>query len=146
MVYFDTSALVKRYAPSEANANVVRELCESGRRHTLFVSSLAGPEIASALRRKEREGHLSAADVRQAWQIFQMHASQDYTLLAVSTLLIHSAEQLILHHQLRAFGAIHLATAVAVQALSPETTLRFVTADKAQARAGEALGLQVEQL
>jgi predicted nucleic acid-binding protein len=145
MVYFDTSALVKRYAPSEANANVVRELCESGR-HTLFVSSLTGPEVASALRRKEREGHLSAADVRQAWQIFQMHASQDYTLLAVSTLLIHSAEQLILHHPLRAFDAIHLVTAAAVQALSPETTLRFITADKAQARAGEALGLQVEQL
>ncbi len=141
-LYLDTSALVKRYDPLEPNASRIIELCnEPG--HALYTSGLTGPEVASALRRKARQGKLSAEGVTRAWAAFQAHASGEYRLLAVNDEILRDAERLILHHTLRAFDAVHIASARAVQAVLPLATLTFMTADASQAQAAHAVGLHV---
>jgi predicted nucleic acid-binding protein len=146
-LYLDTSALVKRYDPYEVNAASVTELCDPAAANSLYTSGLTGPEVASALRRKEREGHLSADGVQRAWRAFQAHASTEYTLLAVIPDILREAERLILTRKLRAFDAVHLACALAVQTLLPEdTALEFATADRDQATAAESVGLKVRRV
>jgi uncharacterized protein len=147
LVYLDTSALVKRYDLREPNAETIVTLCDPRAGNTLFTSSLTGPEVASALRRKEREGRMSAPDVQRVWAVFQAHASLEYTLLAVSTPVLQEAERLILSHKLRAFDAVHLASALAVRALLPESiALQFVTADNDQAAVAKGVGLRVRRV
>lgn len=144
-LYLDTSALVKRYDPLEPNASRVIELCDQPS-HALYTSSLTGPEVASALRRKEREKKLGAEGVTRAWSAFQAHTSGEYRLLAVSNEILRDAEWLVLHHTLRAYDAVHIASARAVQAVLRQATLAFVTADAAQAQAARAVGLDVTHI
>ncbi len=146
-LYFDTSALVKRYDPSEPGAAVVIALCERRAEHNLYTSELAGPETASVLRRKEREGRLNADEVKRAWAAYQGHARSQYILLAVHSDLVRHGERLILNHQLRAFDALHLASALAVHAILGEAErIEFVTADREQAEAASQVGLGVRFL
>lgn len=141
-LYLDTSALVKRYDPLESNAARIIELCDEPS-HTLYTSSLTGTEVASALRRKEREKTLSAEGVMRAWAAFQAHASGEYRLLTVNDEILRDAEWLVLHHTLRAYDAVHLASARAVHAVLTGATFTFVTADAAQAQAARTVGLDV---
>lgn len=141
-LYLDTSALVKRYDPLEPNASRIIELCDQPSR-ALYTSSLTGPEVASALRRKEREKKIDAEGVTRAWSAFQAHAGGEYRLLAVSDEILRDAEWLVLHHTLRAYDAVHIASARAVRAILFRAAFTFVTADAAQAQAARAVGLEI---
>lgn len=144
-LYLDTSALVKRYDPLEPSASRVIELCDQPN-CALYTSSLTGPEVASALRRKEREKKLGPEGITRAWSAFQAHASGEYRLLAVSDKVLRDAEWLLLHYQLRAHDAVHIASARAVQAVLLRATFTFVTADAAQAQVARVVGLDVTQV
>jgi uncharacterized protein len=60
-MYFDTSALVKRYV-SEVGSHWVRVTLAQSSQNVVYASALAQPEILSALQRKVRESQLAQVD------------------------------------------------------------------------------------
>lgn len=65
-----------------------------------------------------------------------------YTVLEINHGLLSLAESLVVKGPLRALDAIHVATALTATSLTHES-LQFWTADRRQAAAAEAEGLEV---
>ena len=61
-VYLDTSALIKRYIAEERTERAI-ELTEDPGRAQIIILDITPLEARSALRRRQREGDISEADV-----------------------------------------------------------------------------------
>ena len=141
-IFFDTSALVRRYDRSEPGGAQVRRVCSPSAGHTLLVARLASLEVASALNRKVRLGQLTREDVARLWRVFRGHWRSQYRQLAVAEPVLVQAEQLLFHHPLRTIDALQLACAMAASTIL-STGVQFWTADQHQARAASAEALAV---
>ena len=137
-VYFDTSALLKRYLPernSDAFEAYFREV-ESAQ-----ISRLTLVELRSALARKRREGRFKMA--KEAEVLNEISTDiQDGLLTVIAASDSHFIAAFHLMGQLaklplRSLDALHLATA---QALETDT---LATADDVMRRSARALGLTV---
>lgn len=136
MTYLDTSALVKRFV-WEAGSSEVQSLVRGG--EPVASATIAYAELYSGLTRRHREGVLSRFQYRLACGRFE----RDWMALVKVELgaeILSSARRLIQHHSLRAFDAIHLASALALRAAADEP-VTFVAADHRllRAAAGERL-------
>jgi len=142
-LYFDTSALIKRYDPNEAGAAQVITLLSSP--PIVLTSTLTAVEVVSAFRIKERNQVLTAAEVRLALAAFEAHAAVEYGLVAPQPYTYLEAKRLLQTYKLRAYDAMHLATALTiVQAAGIKPgQLQFWTSDRDQAAAAKAEGLAV---
>lgn len=141
--YFDTSALVKRYDPNEAGA--ARIIAFLSRSPTVFTSTLTAVEVVSTFRIKERNQVFTAAEVGLALAAFEAHAAAQYHQVAPQPSTYLEAKRLILTYQLRAYDAMHLATALTIvqaASIAPEQ-LEFWTSDQDQGAAAAAEGLTV---
>jgi predicted nucleic acid-binding protein len=142
VVFLDTSALMKRYV-DEQGREEVRLLCDDAETE-LGASRLAQVELHSALARKVRLGELTARAAESVRAVYSSDAARDYRLALVSDSVLLLAETLVARHILRAADAIHLASALLVASALPQgVPLSFVTADRQQAAAAEAEGLEV---
>lgn len=137
-VYFDSSALVKVLVPSEAGAEIASELFYSGARQ--YTSRLSRPETLSALSRRARNREISTAELSAAMIRVDQAWMQLHMIPVLDTYLDHAAE-LVIGHSLSGADAIHLATAFDMLQYGE---LIFVTWDKRQATAADALGLAVQ--
>ncbi len=136
MTYLDTSALVKRVV-LEAGSNEVQALLAGA--DPIASATIAYAELYSGLTRRHREGGLSQLQYRLACRRFE----RDWLALVKVELaaeILSSARGLIQRHGLRAFDAIHLASALGLQAAANER-VTFVAADQRllRAAAGERL-------
>ncbi|MDA8168501.1 MAG: type II toxin-antitoxin system VapC family toxin [Nitrospiraceae bacterium] len=105
MIYFDTSALAKKYLKKEKGRNKVLELLESNPQR-LASSALTHLEVISALTRRQMEisGFEKAiAAFNDDWETF--------IVWAVDSEVLDDAASLIRLHRLKAADAVHLATA-----------------------------------
>ena len=84
-------------------------------RSRLF-SALTPLEVRSAIRRKQQQGDLTAAEVEDALQILQDETGRTEQMPLTQTLL-YSAEQVINQFTLRAGDPIQLAAALAFSEL-----------------------------
>lgn len=142
-LFFDTSALVRRYDFREPGAAQARSLCDPSAGHTIFIAQLTGAEVASALTRKVREGQLTEERRDRLWNRFQLHRAGQYRVVNIDRPILRLAETLIFAYPLRAYDAVQLASAVGSRGLlGPQ--FRFCTADRMQARAAAQEGLNVE--
>jgi uncharacterized protein len=123
MIYFDTSALAKKYLKKEKGRNKVIELLESNPQH-LVSSTLTNLEITSALTRRQRE--ISGFD--KAIQSF-FDDWESFIVWSIDDPLIGSAAILIRTHRLKAADAIHLATACSIRKHIKDKLL-FVSSDQ----------------
>ena len=145
-IFWDTSALVRRYAIREHGAERVRAATAPASGHQHLVSRLLTAEVASVLALKVRIGELEAVRRDAAWQLFQRHLERDYEVVELSYPVWRLAEDLLFRRSLRAGDAIHLAAALTVRLRPAGRDIVFWTADKRQAEAGSAEGLAVELL
>jgi predicted nucleic acid-binding protein len=106
-LYLDTSALVKLYVEEEGSA-LVREAVEQA--GTVATSAVAYAEARAAFARIRRERRLSLSDHRRVVRDFDADW-QRYVSLEVTESLIRRAAELAESHALRAYDAIHLASA-----------------------------------
>ena len=145
-IFLDTSAIVRRYDPTEPGAALVRALCSRAAGHTLWLASLTSVEVASALNRKVRDGSLSVYERNGKWRLFRFHWRHQYTIHDLDAGTYRSAERLLFQYPLRAFDAVHVAAALVVRRRfgSRAVDFCFCTADERQRRAAEAEGLTVE--
>ncbi len=135
-VFFDTSALTKRYVEEEGSEQV-RDLCAAA--DALGVSVLVVPELISTLCRLVREGRLSTADYQSLKSAVQADLS-DADLCDLSQDAFEQAIRCLERHPLRALDALHVGSALVYQ---PDL---FVSADHRQAEAADREGLAVMDL
>ena len=135
-VYFDSSALAKRYVEEAGTAQVL-EWCE--RATELALSVIAVPELISAFCRLKREGKLTGAQYRQLKNDL-MSDLTDALVCDTTPEVVQQAVAVLEASPLRGMDALHIGAALACRADL------FVSADAKQCAAAKALGLKVAPL
>lgn len=125
MLFFDTSALVKRYADEQGTQTVDR-LIET-RENTIIITSLSVIEIASAFRRKYNRGEISEQKRDGLLVSFFEEATERFTVIPVGERIFETAFDLVLDDDLRTLDSLQLAAALSLPTPNPDIT--FVCAD-----------------
>ena len=133
-VLMDTSALYKRY-----NREAGREqlLAVSERASELVIAGHCKAEIASALNRQRHDGLATEDDYARIMAVVKMDF-EGFTLFALDGRVEAYAIAAMEVGRLRAMDALHIGTAKAAY------VDLFVTADRRQATAAQAVGLKTE--
>ena len=142
--YFDTSALVKRYVSSETGALWVQQITDPVNTPLILISQIGVVEVAAALARKEREKAITATERRQYLGLFVLDCQSDIQLLPTTDSVLRLAADLTHRQALRAYDAVHLATALQANQLLVDAgapALTFVSADGRLCGAAQAEGL-----
>ena len=136
-VYFDTSALLKRYL-FEPGAERARALQRTFR---VLSSAVAPVEVASALSRHRALANLTE---RQLTAILSRIRSDRlrWDLMEVSPVILNRAEELVTQTSLRPLDAIHVASALAFRSATG-IRVPFITADGHQREVAGSLDLNV---
>jgi uncharacterized protein len=135
-VFFDSSALVKRYIEERGSSEVESILRQAS---SLGVSIICYPEIISALCRLKRERILSMhtyVSVRTAL----MEDLADATICTIAPAVIKHSVALLESNTLRAMDSLHIGCALVWQADL------FVSADQRQIAAAKRAGLNTQRL
>lgn len=136
-LFFDTSALVKRYC-EETGTKVVDELVES-QETTVVLTSLSVIESVSAFRRKYNTGDVSRDVVNELIADFFREALSEFLLLSMEESLFEHSFELILEDDLRTLDSLQLSAAIEVSNQLDELT--FVCADEDLVEIGAKRGL-----
>ncbi len=138
ILYFDSSALVKRYVEEQGSSDVLDWMDNSKLNGTVLVTRA---EVAAAITRAVRRQYVSQEDAQQFLDMFHKEWS-GFTRLPITEPLVARAEALACEHNLRGYDAIHLAAALTWQELL-DLPVTVVTYDKELAKAARALGVAV---
>jgi predicted nucleic acid-binding protein len=141
--FFDSSALVKRYAQETGTAWAQTVTV----RNYVFLARITQVEVIAAIERRKRTGTLAAADATAAIASFRTHLSTEYAMVDISKPLLNQAADLAEMHGLRAYDAVQLAAALQVEGerrAFKMSGLILVSADLALNAAAAAEGLAVE--
>lgn len=146
-VYFDASALIKRYS-QENGTLLVNEVFRQILPNHMTCSTLGILEIVSALVRKRNDGRLGQALFAQAMIDFrdEIVDREGFVATSVNDALLFSALDLVAKYNLNATDAVILRSALALQqALQQETAdeLMLWASDKRLGRAACSEGLTV---
>ena len=135
-VFFDSSALAKRYVEEKGSDQVQTILASAS---ALAVSVICIPEIVSALCRRRRQRKVSTQEYRNA-EASVLSDIEDATVIGITDEVIARAVALLEQFPLRSADALHVACA------SEWSTDLFVSADDRQCAAARAHGLRVEAI
>lgn len=136
-LFFDTSALVKRYC-DETGTEVVDELIES-EETTVVLTSLSVIESVSAFRRKYNTDDVSREVVNELIASFFREALSEFLLLPMEESLFEDSFELILEDDLRTLDSLQLSAALALTDEIEDLT--FVCADGDLVTVGEKRAL-----
>jgi predicted nucleic acid-binding protein len=136
-LFLDTSALVKLYVAETGTDALVEAASES----RLVVLGLARAELCAATWRRQRQGDMTVVDAEGIVERFAKDVDDFIDVIDVSEGLIDKACALTRASRLRAYDAMHLATALDVADAGLDIT--FVAADGALLDAAAHHGLKV---
>ena len=109
--FFDSSALVKRYAQETGTAWVQTIAAQN----YIFLARITPVEVIAAIERRKRTSTLTASDAASAIASFRAHLSTEYAMVDISRPLLNQATDLAEMHGLRAYDAVQLAAALHVE-------------------------------
>jgi predicted nucleic acid-binding protein len=138
-LYLDTSALVKLYV-EEPGSFQMRQLLEAAAR--VGTSRITYVEARAALARRHREHLLATGPYRTVLNSLEQEW-QTYVLLDVTWPILRDAGTLAERHALKAYDALHLATALAFRRGG---ALQLVAADHQLLLAAGKEGLRTRAL
>ncbi len=144
--YLDTSALIKRYI-DELGSDWLRATLGTQPLPTIIVVHLVIVEVTSALTRRVRESTLTLANYTRVQDAFRSDCLHEYEIVIAVGDIIDQANLLLERYPLRAYDAVHLATAVVAnhQLLANNLTpLTFLSADDRLNDAAYAEGLMMD--
>ena len=136
LVFFDSSAFVKRYI-RESGTDQVLDWCDKATE--IGLASIILPEIISAFCRLRRESLISEVQYRQLKSLLFADI-EDAALCDLAPTVLAQTISALENNKLRAMDAIHIASAVIMKADI------FISADKRQCEAAVQAGLRVESL
>jgi len=139
ILFFDTSALVKRYA-EEPGTERVDELIEG--EETVVISSLSIIETVSAFRRKYNREQLTEDRMNTLLAAFFREALDDFVIIPLEESVLQFSFDLVLEHDLRTLDSLQLSAALSVH--TDAEPVRFVSADAELVAAAETNGLDAE--
>lgn len=137
-LFFDTSALVKRYY-EEVGSAVVDELVEAAD-NEVVITSLSVIETASALRRKQNRGEITSDDVDRLLGAFFEEALDGFVILPMDESFSGTALDLVIRDDLRTLDSLQLAAALSI--VTETSTPTFVCADRDLADVAGERGLE----
>lgn len=137
ILYIDTSALVKLYAKEAGTTEVQRAVAKA---EQIATSLIAYVETRSALARKYRLEQVDGA-ARRHKREFERDWTQLYRL-PMDVITVRRAAELAEQHRLRAYDAVHLATADLLQA-TVRAPVAFACFDNALNEAALRLDLKL---
>ncbi len=108
--FFDSSALVKRYA-TEAGTAWVTALLDPMARNRIYIARITGVEVVSALTRKQRGQFISVVDAAAAITRFRQDFANRFRIVEVTAALTAVAMSLAETYALRGYDAVQLAAA-----------------------------------
>jgi predicted nucleic acid-binding protein len=138
MIYFDTSALVKRYL-KEDGSEIVGSIVTQQK--VIATSKLAYPEMLSALMRKHRAGEIQ----KKPLDLIIGQFETDWEKLVIVEFhdeLLEIIKSLIGKYPLRGADAVHLSSAMWLQQ-STKARLTFITSDIDLLSAAQAEDLEI---
>ena len=138
ILYLDSSALVKLYAP-ETDSATIQQLVDAAEMPS--TSRIAYAETRAAFARKRREQAVTLRDYRTIVQDID-NDWETYFIVDVSETLIKRAGQLAETFALRGYDAVHLASAVIVGEQGSQAVM-FACFDEKLSRAARRQGLIV---
>jgi uncharacterized protein len=144
--FLDTSAVAKRYVAERGSAWVT-SLTELSSGNACWLAAVTRVELVAAFQLRVRTGTLTAAQARQAEQLFRTELQTHYRLRAISDTILDRAMRLVVTHPLRAYDAIQLASALELHARRRARGLSLpilVSADHTLNQAAAAEGLSVD--
>lgn len=144
--YADSSVLVKRHLPERGSA-WFRALTVPRSGNRIETARLSLVEVVSAFNRRVREGTLAATDYVAVRDDFLARCRRSYRLVPITNVLLGRTRSLLERHPLRSYDALHLASAIEVNAQligSQRGALTFLAADQRLLTAALAEGLQVD--
>lgn len=152
MLYFDSSALIKRYV-QEIGADAVdrRIAAETIARRPLLTSALTFAEIHRAFAARKRDGSLSESSFRTARDAFEQDWDSILSVIDLRTEVLRFIPFLAERFTLKSSDAVHVASALWIRNrsdLGPQygqsiVDLTFATADRALAKVAEEQNLKV---
>ena len=134
LVFFDTSAFVKRYI-NESGTEKVLEWCDKATE--IGLSGIVLPEIISAFCRLSREGRITGVQYQQLKSLL-MADIEDAALCDLAPAVLAQSIMSLENNVLRGMDAIHVGSAVVLKADV------FVSSDIRQCEAAARAGLCVE--
>ena len=134
LVFFDTSAFVKRYI-NESGTDKVLEWCDKATE--IGLSGIVLPEIISAFCRLRREERITGVQYQQLKSSL-MADIEDAALCDLAPAVLAQSILSLENNVLRGMDAIHVGSAVVLKADV------FVSSDKRQCEAAVRAGLHVE--
>jgi predicted nucleic acid-binding protein len=134
LVFFDTSAFVKRYI-NESGTDKVLEWCDKATE--IGLSGIVLPEIISAFCRLRREERISGVQYQQLKSSL-MADIEDAALCDLAPAVLAQSILSLENNVLRGMDAIHVGSAVVLKVDV------FVSSDKRQCEAAVRAGLHVE--
>jgi predicted nucleic acid-binding protein len=144
--FLDTSTVVKRYV-LETGTPWVQALTDPAAGHFLFVARITELEMTAAIARRRRLGSLTPAQAATALAAFRQDFDQQYRIMEISIPLLQQSSQLADRYVLRAYDAVQLAAAVALNSqwiAAGAGTITLVSADQELNAAALAEGLTVD--
>lgn len=151
LYFFDTSALVKRYALEDGRI-WVQGVTDPAVANQIYVARIAGAEGVAAFMKKVREREIVVADAARFISDFRLDFASQYQIIEITDVVVARAMALIESHQLRGYDGVQLAVALEVNDLIMSTgmpavgvsALTLVSADDDLNRAASSEGLSVE--
>jgi len=134
LVFFDSSAFVKRYV-SENGTEAVLNWCDQATE--IGLSAITLPEIVSAFCRLRRVGKIDDTQYRQMKTLL-LADIEDAAICDLTPAVLAQSITSLEANVLRGMDAIHIGSAVALQANV------FISSDKRQRDAAARAGLRVE--
>lgn len=111
--FFDTSALVKRYA-REAGTKWVQSLTDPAAGNDIYIARITGAEAVAAIRLKVRNRETSEVDARRGIADFKRDFTDQDQLVEITEPIVERAMTLIENHKLRGYDGVQLAAAVEI--------------------------------
>lgn len=144
--FFESSALVKRYARETGSAWVI-SLFRPVLANRIYVARLADVEIISALTRRMRRRSLGPVSTAKAIARFRRAFHGKFRVVEITDVLTTRAASLAEKYALRGYDAVQLAAALTAnegRLLAGANALVFVSADRKLNAAAGAEGLMVQ--
>jgi predicted nucleic acid-binding protein len=144
--FFDSSALVKRFA-QEQGSSFVLSLLRPSAKNRLYAARIIEVEVCAALARRRKANTISAAQAAKGLRRLRHDLPRRFTQVAISESVLVEASRLAETYALRGYDAVQLAAAMAAsneRKLNSLSPLVIVSSDVELNDAARAEGFNVE--
>lgn len=144
--FFDSSALVKRFAQEQGSAFVLR-LLRPSTKNRLYAARITEVEVCAALSRRRKANTINAAQATKGLRRLRHDLPRRFTQVAIREGVLVEASRLAETFALRAYDAVQLAAAMAAnneRVLNGIAPLIVVSADVDLNDAPRAEGFAIE--